>query len=168
MAELVFKLIIVGLSWAGIIHMILQIRRIIIPNRLAGIVGRRLLQGMIVIVFVSLIVILDLNPLEWVVVLSPGLFLYLSLYNKGLTEKGVIPYMIGGVARSSISKEYTFEETKDWLIMEEPKRLKIRFSTAKPTSDAKYIYFHLEDKDKITELLYKYKKHVEITKGKHL
>lgn len=168
MGDLLFKLFVFLISWVGIRHMILQIRRIIIPSRLTGIVGKRFLQGLIVIVFLFLGLILKLNPLEWVVILSPGVFLYLSIYNKGFTSNGIIPYMSGGVAWSSISNEFLFEETKDWLIMEEPKRLKVRFTTVKRTGTVLYTYFHLEDKEKIKELLHKNNQSFDITKGKQM
>lgn len=91
------------------------------------------------------------NAVDYLFFLAPAMSLILSLFNRGLTNKAVLPSNTGNALRNMYPQAFPFEDTKDWIVIEQKRRLKVRFTLVSheniPT--VYYIYF---DKDKLEEL----------------
>ncbi|GEN50704.1 hypothetical protein [Alkalibacterium pelagium] len=164
MNEWIGRTAIIILAWAGILYQLIQIRRITLPHRLAGLLGKRALQIVAVGVIGGIVYILNLSMIDAGVVLSASLFVYLSQFNKGFTKSGVIPPAVGTAVRSVFSREFHFAATDDWLVVEQNRLLKVRFTSTEGREVVHYLSFDPEKKDEILHLLAEHKLNVKIAK----
>ncbi|MCC5895852.1 MAG: hypothetical protein JJU16_10350 [Alkalibacterium sp.] len=164
MSELLGRLIIISLAWAGIIHNMIQMRRIVIRHTLTGIFSKRSTQLAAAVILVALAIVFNLTFIDWVVVFSAALVVYLSQYNKGFTSSGVIPIESGTAVKGMMSREYTFKETQQWLILDQQDRLQLCFTTVNAPDDIKLIYFDKRDKEAILSILSQHNQNVKVAK----
>ena len=164
MNEWIGRTAIIILALVGILYQLVQIRRITLPHRLANLLGKRALQIVAVGVIGGLVYIMNLSLIDAAVVLSASLFVYLSQFNKGFTKSGVIPPAVGTAVRSVFSREYPFADTDDWVIAEQPRRLKVRFTSTTGHEVVHYLSFDSEKKDEILNLLAEHKLKVNVAK----
>lgn len=166
MNEWIGRTAIIILAWAGIVYQLVQIRRVILAHRLAGLLGNKMLQISIVIITGTVLYALNLPLIDAVVVLSAILFVYLAQFNKGFTDTGVIPPAVGTAVRSVFSREFPFAATDDWLVVEQPRRLKVRFTSTSGHEVVHYLSFDLDKKEEILTLLSKHHLKVNVSKEK--
>ncbi|GAA0369841.1 hypothetical protein GCM10008932_21780 [Alkalibacterium iburiense] len=106
---------------------------------------------LIISVFGGMAYALGETVVDYLFFLTPAISLILSLFNRGLTNKTVLPLNTGNALRNMYPQAFPFEETKDWIVIEQKKRLKVRFALESnenlPT--VYYIYF---DKDQLEDL----------------
>ncbi|TVP90078.1 hypothetical protein [Alkalibacterium sp.] len=153
MTETIGRLIIIGLAWAGIGYQLYQYSRIQIPLRKAAFFNNKGAQAGVLIVLLILMYSLSLQPLDWIVVLSATLLIYLSQLNKGFTKSGVIPYEIGTALRAMFSKEYPFEQTTDWVMSEEAESLTFQFNSRQSAGFEKELTFDRRNKEAVLNKL---------------
>lgn len=153
MADTTGRIIIISLVWAGIVYQFYQYRRIQIPLRKAAFFNHKGAQILGLLVLALLLYVLNVQLLDWLVVLSAALFIYLSQFNKGFTKSGVIPYEIGTALRAMISKEYPFNQTKDWVMSEEGDALTFQFNSRQSSGYEKELTFEREDKEAVLNTL---------------
>ena len=149
MLDLVFRATLMIGFILLIIFQLKQIKTIVIFHRLSKNMMIPIL--IILLVFGTMAYTLGETLVDYVFFLVPALSLILSLFNKGLTEKTVIPHTPGTALRNMYPSSFPFEETEDWLVMEQKRRLKVRFTSrykgAHPT--VYYIYF---DKNQLEDI----------------
>ncbi|GAB2485264.1 hypothetical protein GCM10008929_07550 [Alkalibacterium psychrotolerans] len=153
MTDTIGRLIIISLMWAGIIYQFYQYRRIQIPLRKAAFFKYKRAQAVALVALLLLLFFLNLQVLDWLVVLSAALFIHLSQFNKGFTSKGVIPYEIGTALRAMISREYRFEHTKEWVMDEDADSLTLRFHTRQASGYEKELTFDKKNKEAVLNKL---------------
>lgn len=166
MSELLGRLIIVSLAWAGIIHVLIQMKQIVIRHRLIGLLSRKSVQLAVAFILITLAILFELPLIDWIVVFSAALFVYVSQFNKGLTSKGVIPIESGTAIRGMMSKEYNFNETQEWLFIDQEDRIQLCFTTVKEPDDIKLIYFDKTVKEQVLSYLSQKNQKVRVTKDK--
>jgi hypothetical protein len=164
MNEWIGRTAIIILAWVGILYQLVQIRRITLAHRLAGLLGKRVFQIVAFCVIGGLIYLLNLSLIDAAVVFSATLFVYLSQFNKGFTDTGVIPPAVGTAVRSVFSREYPFDATDDWVIVEQPRRLKVHFTSTAGHEVVHDLSFDSEKKDEILKLLAEHKLKVNVAK----
>jgi len=164
MNEWIGRTAIIILAWVGILYQLVQIRRITLAHRLAGLLGKRVFQIVAFCVIGGLIYLLNLSLIDAAVVFSASLFVYLSQFNKGFTDTGVIPPAVGPAVRSVFSREYLFADTDDWVIVEQPRWLKVRFTSTAGHEVVHDLSFDSEKKDEILKLLAEHKLKVNVAK----
>lgn len=153
MTETIGRLIIISVIGSGILYQLYQYSRIQIPLRKAAFFKHKSAQLVILAALLALLYRLNLQLLDWLVVLSAVLFIYLSQFNKGLTQRGVIPYEIGTALRALVSKEYVFSETTNWVISEDTESLTFAFTTKKASGYEKEITFDRQNKEAVLNKL---------------
>lgn len=164
MSELFGRLIIISLAWAGIVHTLIQMRQIVIRHKRSGLFSNRATQIVVAVILVGLVLIFNLPPIDWIVVFSAACVVYLSQFNKGFTTNGVIPIEAGTAVRGMMSKEYQFIDINEWLILDQPDRLKLHFTTVTAPDDVKLLYFDRKDKEKILAYLSQNNQKVKMAK----
>lgn len=153
MTETSGRIIIIGLIWAGLVYQLYQYRRVQIPLRKAAFFNHKRAQLAVLALLFIVLSVLNVQLLDWLVVLSAALFIYLSQFNKGFTESGVIPYEIGTALRAMISKEYPFEETKEWVMSEDNESLTFQFHSRQSRGYEKELTFSKEHKEEVLKKL---------------
>lgn len=153
MTDTIGRLIIIGVIAVGIVYQLYQLSRIQIPLRKAAFFKYKSAQFIGFIALTALLFVLNLQLLDWLVVLSAVLFIHLSQFNKGFTKSGVIPHEIGTALRALISKEYPFSETTDWVMSEDAESLTFQFTTTKASGYEKEITFDRVKKEAVLNKL---------------
>ncbi|GEK90655.1 hypothetical protein [Alkalibacterium kapii] len=135
------------------VKIILNIRKITLFHQISK--GLIFIQPVIVIVFLVMAVLLAETIMEYSVFISAASALILSIFNKGFTDKGIIPLLTSSL-RNMIGYEYKFGQTREWLILVQKKRLKIRFTVTygQKRENVYYVYFDKKNKEAIESLLH--------------
>lgn len=107
--------------------------------------------ALLIIVFGSMAYTLGETWFDYLFFLIPVLTILLSLYNKGFTEESVLPPTTGMPLNNLLSVSIPLNQTKDWLVIEQKRRLKVRFiSTYK--SNLPTVYSIAFEKEKIDDI----------------
>lgn len=153
MTDTVRRLIVLSIIVVNLAYQLYQFSRIQIPLRKAAFFKYKSVQIIVLISLIALLYLLNLQLLDWFVVLSAVLFIYLSQFNKGLTKQGVIPYEIGTALRALVSKEYPLSETSSWTMSEDADSLTFKFNTTKASGYEKEITFDRKKKEAVLNKL---------------
>ena len=104
------------------------------------------------------------NLVDYLFFLSPAISLILSLFNRGLTNKAVLSLNTGNALRNMYPQAFPFEETKDWVVFEQKRRLKVRFTLVsnKKSPTVYYIYFDKEQLEELKDHLLKHRLSLDV------
>ncbi|EXJ22468.1 hypothetical protein ADIAL_2054 [Alkalibacterium sp. AK22] len=158
------RLLVVLFAVGGSVHKLIQIRKVVLSHRLAEVLKNvKIITAVLAVVILALI-LTGLSLIDWLIVLSAVTFVYLSQLNKGFTQNGIIPIESGLFARGLISKEYPFEATDNWAVLEQSRQIKVSFSPTDSPEQLNYLDFDIAHKEKVLALLRDHHKKVVLSK----
>lgn len=100
---LITVLFLIGFLFLNV-KIIMQLKKISLYHQIST--GYILVHPVIISVFSIMAVYLAETFLDYTVFFSAAVALILSIYNKGFTDKGIFPMVIGGTLRNMIGHEF--------------------------------------------------------------
>lgn len=157
------RMLVVLFALGGSVQKLIQIRKVVLSHRLAEVLKNVKIIAAVLTVTILALAVTGLSPIDWLIVLSAGTFIYLSQLNKGFTSQGIIPVETGLFARGLISKEHLFEATDNWTVLEQTRQIKVSFTPVDSVDQLNYLDFDIAHKEEILNILSRHKKKVVIS-----